>query len=71
LAQYVYGVTSVIDADILRVLVDKLVGESETPILILILELMAILMEGDLATSLVLNTPVLERLNSHLVSTNW
>ena len=32
---------------------------------------MAILLEGDLATSLLLNTPVLERLNMHLASTNW
>ena len=32
---------------------------------------MNILLEGDLATSLMLNTPVLERLNMHLMSANW
>lgn len=71
MAQYVYGVTSIIDADILRVLVDNLVRETAEPILILILQLMCVLLEGDLATSLILNTPVLERLNTHLASTNW
>ena len=68
LAQFIYGITSIIDADILRVLVDKLVGESQEIILVLILRLMNILIEGDLATSLLLNTPVLERLNMHLAS---
>ena len=71
LAQFIYGITSIIDADILRVLVDKLVGESQEIILVLILRLMNILIEGDLATSLLLNTPVLERLNMHLASNNW
>ena len=71
LAQFVYGITSIIDADILRVLVDKLVAEREDIILILILKLMNILLEGDLATSLLLNTPVLERLNMHLAASNW
>ena len=71
LAQYIYGINSIIDNDILRVLVDKLVAEREDEILILILRLMNILLEGDLATSLMLNTPVLERLNSHLTASNW
>ena len=71
LAQFVYGITSIIDADILRVLVDKLVAETEENILILILRLMNILLEGELATNLLLNTPVLERLNMHLLSKNW
>ena len=70
-AQFVYGISSIIDNDVLRTLVDKLVAEREEVILILILKLMAILLEGDLATSLLLNTPVLERLNMHLASTNW
>ncbi len=42
LAQFIYGITSIIDADILRVLVDKLVAEREEPILVLILKLMNI-----------------------------
>ena len=60
-----------IETDILRILVDKLVAEKEEAILILILRLMNILLEGDMATSLFLATPVLQRLNSHLVSRNW
>lgn len=71
LAQFIYGINSIIDADILRILVDKLVAEREDLILILILRLMNILLEGDLATSLLLNTPVLERLNVHLTSSSW
>ena len=43
LAQFVYGITSIIDADILRVLVDKLVAEREDIILILILILVKII----------------------------
>lgn len=70
-AQFVYGISSIIDNDVLRTLVDKLVAEREETILILILKLMNILLEGDLATSLMLNTPVLERLNMHLMSANW
>ena len=65
LAQFIYGITSIIDSDILRILVYKLVAEREDVILVLILRLMNILLEGDLATSLLLNTPVLERLNMH------
>lgn len=71
LSQFIYGVTAVIEDDICRVLVDKLVAEREEIILILILKLMNILLEGDLATNLMLNTPVLERLNMHLGATNW
>ncbi len=71
LAQFIYGITSIIDSDILRVLVDKLVAEREDSILILILKLINILLEGDLATSLLLNTPVIERLNMHLKASNW
>lgn len=71
LAQFTFGMQAIIDADILRVLVDKLVQEKEPEILILILELMEQLLHGDMATPFVLNTPVLERLNSHLVSREW
>lgn len=59
LAQFTYGVNAVIETDILRILVDKLVAEKEEAILILILRLMNILLEGDMATSLFLATPVL------------
>jgi len=47
------------------------VAEREDEILTLILRLMNILLEGDLATSLMLNTPVLERLNMHLGAASW
>lgn len=59
LAQFTYGVNAVIETDILRILVEKLVAEKEESILILILRLMNILLEGDMATSLFLATPVL------------
>lgn len=51
-------------------LVDKLVEEEEQVILILILRLLNITLEGELATGLVLNTHVLQRLNDHLGSSN-
>jgi hypothetical protein len=71
LAQFTFGIQQVIDADILRVLVEKLVIEKETDILILILQLLCILLEGDMATPYILNTPVLTRLNKHLASPEW
>lgn len=71
LAQFTFGMQAIIDDDILRILVDKLVHEKEPEILILILELMEQLLHGDMATPFVLNTPVLERLNSHLESSEW
>lgn len=62
-AQYTYGIDAVIDAEILKILVDKLVLEKEQEILILILELIKILLEGEMGTGLILNTQVLSRLN--------
>ena len=55
--------------DILPTLVDKLDKEEES-ILILILRLLNITLEGELATGLVLNTHVLEHLNELLTSPN-
>ena len=52
-------------------LVEKLVIEKETDILILILQLLCILLEGDMATPYILNTPVLTRLIKHLSSNEW
>ena len=40
LSEFTFGCQAVIDADILRVLVDKLIAEPEAEILVLILELM-------------------------------
>ena len=45
--------------------------EKEEIILVLILKLLHILLEGEMATPLVLNTDVLSRLNSHLAAKNW
>jgi hypothetical protein len=70
LAEFTYGIKAVIDKDCLPELVDKLVAEDEESILILIIKLLNIALEGELATGLVLNTHVLERLNGHLASPN-
>jgi len=70
LAEFTYGIKAVIDKDILPTLVNKLVEEDEESILILILRLLNITLEGELATGLVLNTHVLQRLNDHLGSVN-
>jgi HEAT repeat protein len=71
LAEFTFGIQSIIDTDILRILVDKLVDEKEETILVLILRLIHSLLEGEMATDLVLSTPVLVRLNNHLKSKNW
>ena len=71
LAQFSFGVDSIIETEVLRILVDKLVMEREDIILVLILKLLHILLEGEMATPLVLNTDVLSRLNSHLSAKNW
>lgn len=71
LAEFTFGIQSIIDTDILRILVDKLVEENEDDILVLIMRLIKILLEGEMATDLVLSTPVLARLNDHLKSKNW
>jgi hypothetical protein len=71
LAEFTFGIQSIIDTDILRILVDKLVDEKEEEIMILIMKLLSMLLEGEMATDLVLSTPVLHRLNDHLKSSNW
>lgn len=70
LAEFRFGIDSVIDTGIIPTLVDKLVLEKEEEILILILSLIKVLAEGDKAQSILLGTPVLARLNSHLASKN-
>jgi DNA-binding Xre family transcriptional regulator len=70
LAQFTFGIDSVISFDILPVLVDKLILEKDEDILILILSLMKILTEGEAAPVILLSTPVLARLNHHLSSKN-
>ncbi len=68
LAEFTQGIDAVIDAEIMPVLVDKLVLEKQESILILILTLMKILLEGERAPLIILSTPALQRLNSHLAS---
>lgn len=70
LSEFTYGIDSVLNFDILPVLVDKLVIEKDEDILILILSLMKILAEGEAAPNILLSTPVLTRLNHHLSSKN-
>lgn len=70
LAQFTFGIDAVIEFEILPVLVDKLVLEKEEEILVLILSLMKIICEGEKAPNILLSTPVLARLNTHLASKN-
>ena len=71
IAQFTYGIQSVLEGDILRILVDKLVREKEDEILVLILRLISILLEGATGTELILQCPILSRLNGHLKAKNW
>ena len=70
LSEFTFGIKAIIDKDILPILVEKLVAEKEEPIVCLVLRLLNILLEGELATGLVLNTPVIRHLNHHLKSLN-
>ncbi len=70
LADFTFGIDSIIEFNIIPELMDKLVLEKDQGILILILTLLKILMEGQSAPSIVLSTPSLMRLNSHLTSDN-
>lgn len=66
IAEFTYGIDQIINYNIIPVLVDKLVEEKENKILILILELLKILNEGEVAPMVIHNTEVLSRLNKHL-----
>lgn len=70
LAEFRFGIESVIDSGIIPTLIDKLVMEKEQSILILILTLIKVLAEGEKAPLILLNCPSLTRLNTHLVSKN-
>jgi hypothetical protein len=59
LSQFTYGIDSVISFDIIPVLVDKLVQELEQDILILILQLIRVLAEGENAPVIELSTAIL------------
>ena len=53
LAEFTYGVDSIITFNIISILIDKLVQEKTNEILILILELLKILLEGESAAMVV------------------
>jgi hypothetical protein len=70
LAEFTFGINAIIEFNVLPLLVDKLVDEKEESILILIMTLLKILCEGEKAPTILLTTPALERLNSHLACQN-
>jgi hypothetical protein len=67
-AEYTYGIDSIINFNIIPVLVDKLIQEENQQILILILSLLKILMEGELAPMVIQGSDAIPRLNKHLKS---
>ena len=68
LAEFTHGVDQVINFNIIPVLIDKLVEEKVELILILILKLLKILNEGELAPMVIQGQDSLQRLNRHLKS---
>ena len=70
LAEFTYGVDQVIRQNIVAVLVKQLVEEKEETILVLILELLKILNEGEEAPVVIQSTEALAHLNKHLLSRN-
>ena len=68
LAEFTYGIDSIITFNIISILIDKLVQEKTNEILILILELLKILLEGESAAMVVQGSEILQHLNDHLVS---
>lgn len=70
LAETRFGIDNVIDSGIIPTLIDKLIIEKDESILIIILQLIKILDEGEKAPAILLQTPALARLNTHLASKN-
>ncbi len=72
LADFMYGIDSVIDFDIniINILVDRLILEAEEDIQILVQTLLKILLEGGRAQSIILTTMAHQRLNDHMESSN-
>ena len=72
LADFMYGIDSVIDFDIniINILVDRLVLEVEEDIQILVQTLLKILLEGGRAQSIILTTMAHQWLNDHMTSSN-
>ena len=70
IAEFTFGVDSIIDFNIIPFLVDKLIEEKDEDILVLILKLLKILNEGEQAPIVIQNTEAIFRLNKHLESKN-
>lgn len=70
IAEFTQGIDSIIQCNIIPILVDKLNEEKDENILILILSLLKILIEGEAAPLVIQGSDVLPRLNNHLKSTN-
>ena len=71
IAEYTFGIDAIINFNIIPVLVEKLVNERNETILILILSLLKILMEGELAPMVIQSLDVIPRLNKHLKSEDF
>ena len=70
IAEFTFGIDSVIQCNIIPILVENLVNEKDEEILILILMLLKTLIEGEAAPLVIQGSDVLPRLNTHLKSTN-
>ena len=72
LGDFLYGIDAIIenDANVIQVLVDRLVLEQDETILILVLKLLKTLLEGGRAQSIILTTLAHSRLNDHMSSIN-
>jgi hypothetical protein len=68
IAEFTFGIDSIINSNIIPVLIEKLVEEKDESILVLILSLLKILNEGELAPMAVQGADSLKRLNKHLES---
>jgi hypothetical protein len=71
LAEFTYGIDSIIQFNIVSVLINKLVEEKSDEILILILELIQILLHGENSALVVQGSEILGHLNGHLTSEHY
>lgn len=70
MTKYTYGIDAVIRQNIVAVCVDQLIREKDESILILILQLLQVLNEGEEAPVVIQATEALKHLNNHLGSDN-
>ena len=71
IAEFTFGIDQIINFNIVQVLIDKLVEEKIEVILILILHLLKILNEGEMAPMTIQGSDALNRLNQHLLSPEY